>query len=494
MSSNVFECYLNGKLIGTGQIDSYPQLPTHPVKLGATVGAASSLQLDDLKIRNYARTPSEILAEYTAGNKPMVTIQYFNTFGEKIKDQTVIRKLAGGLDFQMGVNYPFTAPTITGATAQAPTTQTVTFLAGENLAKEVRFTYQDTYCRRFEGTYGISRAECEALTDFYASTQGSGWTDNSGWKKMDGKAYSDLCSRKGLTCNAGKLTKIELPNNNLKGRLPENFKNLIHLEQLNLKKNQLHSSLNRLRNPALKELNLSENPLNEAIGSYFFTSNNRNLVKVDLSSTQLKGSLPAFSAANTPLKELILNNNRLTGPLPSTLGEAKNLEVLKLSDNLLVEGFLVNVPRTSKWNQLKTFDITRNYIPITHLNNDAVYRNLQRGNPAIAKAANTNKQQFKIAFLDEKGLPTTKKDKLTPGAVITLKLVKQVYENGKFITKTAVKLAESEIATPQVDNITVESASFPEYKIKLTNSSAQGHFRILLAGATPQGEQTIAQI
>ena len=180
MINHQFTCFVNGQAKGTVPLDSYPELGLFQANIGATNGSQSNFQLDELKIWNHALSASEILEEYKiAATTKMVTIQYKNIFGETAAPQEIHRKYQGA-DFQLNQSYTYTGKQIIGATITGEQSKTVSFTGDvppENWAKEITFTYEDTYCRRFDGKYGISRSECEALVDLYKNLDGANWAN-----------------------------------------------------------------------------------------------------------------------------------------------------------------------------------------------------------------------------------------------------------------------------------------------------------------------------
>ena len=78
----------------------------------------------------------------------------------------------------------------------------------------------------------LDRAALEAL---YDSTDGANWTNSTNWKIDD-----DLGTWYGVLVNSdGRVTDLNLANNNLVGTLPDELGNLTSLRALTLNKNQL---------------------------------------------------------------------------------------------------------------------------------------------------------------------------------------------------------------------------------------------------------------
>ncbi|BAP55886.1 leucine-rich repeat-containing protein [Thioploca ingrica] len=70
----------------------------------------------------------------------------------------------------------------------------------------------------------IPLVECEALIDFYNSTNGSNWINNFGWN-----VTNTPCQWKGVTCSGGRVTELSLDTNQLIGTIPASLGNLSEL-------------------------------------------------------------------------------------------------------------------------------------------------------------------------------------------------------------------------------------------------------------------------
>jgi len=79
--------------------------------------------------------------------------------------------------------------------------------------------------------------ERNALSDFYDSAKGTAWTPHrTDW--MD--EYASHCGWKGVTCDdENHVTKLNLTNNGLSGRLSESIGNLTFIEVLDLSDNDI---------------------------------------------------------------------------------------------------------------------------------------------------------------------------------------------------------------------------------------------------------------
>src|SRR5450755_1157933 len=127
-----------------------------------------------------------------------------------------------------------------------------------------------------------------ALVDIYNSTNGSNWTNNSGW--LQGPVTNWF----GVTLTGTRLGGLALGRNNLVGTIPFTIGNLTSLTNLNLSFNRLTggipTALSNLQN-SLIQLNLSNNQFSGTIPSGFV--NLINLNAFDLSANQLTGPIPA---------------------------------------------------------------------------------------------------------------------------------------------------------------------------------------------------------
>ena len=191
---------------------------------------------------------------------------------------------------------------------------------------------------------GIPDIERAALVDFYHTTHGDGWTDNSGWKTPplygDGFAmpgtepnwYGVACysKRVGIVGIGGSVggddgvgsdsPYVGFPDtveriwayvNHLEGPIPTSLQNLPNLHHLIMNGNQLSG------------------PIPPELG---------NIPKLDtlgLGSNQLTGPIPPALGNLAQLETLQLHQNLLTS-VPPELGNLTNLEFLDLSNTHLV--------------------------------------------------------------------------------------------------------------------------------------------------------------
>ena len=215
------------------------------------------------------------------------------------------------------------------------------------------------------------RAALEAL---YDSTGGANWTTSTNWKIAD-----DLGAWYGVLVDSdGRVTDLNLANNNLVGTLPTTLHNLTALVNLYLTQNQLTGSIPSLSGltslvvasmwgnqlsgsiPSLSGLTLLQTLYlsdNQLTGEIPDLTGAAGLYDVDISRNQLTGEIPDLSGS-TGLSYLYLAGNQLTGEIPD-LSALYALSELNLSDNQLTGmvpaslGSLDNVVSVVLWgNQL----------------------------------------------------------------------------------------------------------------------------------------------
>ena len=75
---------------------------------------------------------------------------------------------------------------------------------------------------------------CNALYEFYTSTNGPQWANNSGWAGAAAGTPTSYTTFKGLTWTGGNLTSVALTNNNLTGSIPNSFALFTQYTQLQL--------------------------------------------------------------------------------------------------------------------------------------------------------------------------------------------------------------------------------------------------------------------
>lgn len=168
-----------------------------------------------------------------------------------------------------------------------------------------------------------------ALESLYDATNGSDWTEDSGW-------FSDCepCGWYGIDCDAeNRVTTIILRDNGLTGFLPTEIAQLDRLELLALGRNQIGGNLPAVlfSMPALKDINLSRNQFTGGIPATL--GNQPDLEYLRLSENQLSGDVPTGLSTLTQLRIIMLEDNNLSGALPEGLGDFPNLITLNFTNN-----------------------------------------------------------------------------------------------------------------------------------------------------------------
>ena len=168
-----------------------------------------------------------------------------------------------------------------------------------------------------------------ALEALYDVTNGPDWTNSENWL-----TDAPLDEWYGVDTNAaGRVLRVDLVDNALRGWIPAEFRRLARLEELRLGRNQLRGpippELGDLSD--LEVLDLSHNqmlhPLPPELGGL------RDLRMLDLGHNRFTDPLPPELGGLVELRALYLDHNRLTGPLPPELGGLARLEILALSRN-----------------------------------------------------------------------------------------------------------------------------------------------------------------
>ena len=199
------------------------------------------------------------------------------------------------------------------------------------------------------------QSERDALVALYNATDGGQWRNRTNWA-----SDAPLASWYGVTTdNKGRVTELDLSDNQLRGAIPAALAELEQLEALYLNDNRLSgaipaelgglSSLVRLllannalsgalpaelgNLPGLELLLLGENELSGEIPPEFGKLSSLSVLA--LQANELSGEIPPEVGDLTKLETLFLYENELSGELPPELGNLTNLQILALHDNQL---------------------------------------------------------------------------------------------------------------------------------------------------------------
>ncbi|XP_045792461.1 leucine-rich repeat extensin-like protein 4 isoform X2 [Trifolium pratense] len=125
------------------------------------------------------------------------------------------------------------------------------------------------------------------------------------------------------------MTLLHLNSNRFSGTVPENFKDLVSLQELDL------SSLpQELFNKNLDAIFLNNNQFEGEIPTNL---GNSPASVINLANNKLSGNIPAsFGFMGSKIKEILFLNNQLTGCIPEGVGLFTEMEVLDVSFNSLM--------------------------------------------------------------------------------------------------------------------------------------------------------------
>ena len=222
--------------------------------------------------------------------------------------------------------------------AVLPSSPAVNWLLEElQLYPELKLTYYDDLTK-FAQRFALVTMKFSLLGD---EDDGGDQNGNS----IEQKQGVDECNWYGIECDFyGRVIEVDYSDNNLSGSIPSSeIKLLYHLETLDLSNNEITGSIPEeiydLR--SLQHVYLYHNKLTGTISSYISQLlSYGSLQTLHLSHNSLTGSIPSFqqqqldSSGTSSLTYLNLYDNKLTG----------------------------TIPRNLRLNELKYFDIGRNFI------------------------------------------------------------------------------------------------------------------------------------
>lgn len=155
------------------------------------------------------------------------------------------------------------------------------------------------------------------------------------------------CSWSGISCNEinSQVTGIDLPNEDISGKIFHNFSALAGLTHLDLSRNTLSGEipgdLNYCRN--LRRLNLSHNILDDKLN----LSGLVNIETLDLSVNRIWGEIRLnFPSICRNLVFFNVSGNNFTGRTDDSFDECQNLQYVDLSSNGFIGGLWGGLART----------------------------------------------------------------------------------------------------------------------------------------------------
>lgn len=187
------------------------------------------------------------------------------------------------------------------------------------------------------------------LRKLYDSLGGLSWTRKAYWPTAGNWPASATSEQfdtwYGITVTNGDISKIELSNNKLTGKIPRNVGDLQALEVFNLYRSpgitgSIPVSIGTIN--TLQEINLGTCHLSGGIPAGIF--NLPVLHTFDVSINDLTGSVPStVGNAGATLKILSLGQNLLTGDIPSSVNSLVHLQILNLKNNKLSGNIPVDI-------------------------------------------------------------------------------------------------------------------------------------------------------
>lgn len=196
------------------------------------------------------------------------------------------------------------------------------------------------------------------LVEIYVALQGEKWDNNENWLDED-----DFCTWYGVTCwdindaKTGRVRKIELPNNNLKGVIPSTIYSMHHLTTIDFSRNEIVLPFDDIQqsqhmfsinivatntqdydgiqyaNDFFRRLYADQTPINGPLPSEILGL--KSAYVISLQECGITGEIPEEIFEMESLEQLYLANNDLQGVIPDRWGELENLEILTLAKNQL---------------------------------------------------------------------------------------------------------------------------------------------------------------
>ncbi len=311
-----------------------------------------------------------------------------------------------------------------------------------------------------------SMTERDILIALYNATDGSNWTNNSGWLGAEGTE----CNWYGVNCSNGRVTRLSLGINQLSGAIPPELGQLSELQRLEFDGNQLSGAIppelghlsqlqglwlqgNQLSGAIppelghlsqLQRLELGDNQLGGTIPLELGQLSQ--LYSLDLNSNELSGAIPANFGQLSWLRWLFLSRNQLSGAIPSTLAQLSELEELYLSNNCLTAtdpaliAFLNNLDPDWQANQRDDCPTDGTCPHDAHL--------------VIQNQTITGTEQFNACQTITAGpaftVTSSGQATFTAGQRITLRPGFRIQAGGRFNARIDTALAANAVATPSV--------------------------------------------
>jgi hypothetical protein len=205
----------------------------------------------------------------------------------------------------------------------------------------------------------IPLEELAFLDDMWNLLGGEQWKRKPGWENRS----TDPNNALGVTVVDQHIVAFVMPDNNLRGQIPESIANCTRLQNFQVPYNLLEGDIPSCIGVCTQMVRLSlqwnrfTGPIPESIGcmkglQQFFADHNK-----------LTGSIPEGIGECRQMIRMNLANNKLTGALPMSLCYLQKLEVLQLQYNNIVVSKEINLNMPAKelvawsrWEKVKSFN------------------------------------------------------------------------------------------------------------------------------------------
>jgi len=167
------------------------------------------------------------------------------------------------------------------------------------------------------------------LKEFYEAADGGSWNRNQNWLTCD------VCTWEGITCEGGRVSRIELEDNNIDGRFIILQDDLVDLKRLDISGNniQLGFVSDSPEPLSINYLDVSDN----AMGYIPARIEDMPLLShLDLSGNNIEEEMAGQFLSLPPVSYLNLSDNRFYGNIPVYFANKSSLDFLDLSDNALI--------------------------------------------------------------------------------------------------------------------------------------------------------------
>ncbi|PRP81748.1 leucine-rich repeat protein kinase [Planoprotostelium fungivorum] len=172
----------------------------------------------------------------------------------------------------------------------------------------------------------------QGLLNLYRISNSVGWFNSTGWEDPESEEY---CSWYGITCDEkNTMITLNLTNNNLNGKIYNEWKDLVGLLHVDLSHNNLTGSFPKSIEDLddLTYLDFSYNKLSDVLPYLIGKGTWTKLQTVNLNHNEFLGLVPSAFELLPSLTTLDLSNNQLTGLLFSDVKKG-NLLQCDLSGN-----------------------------------------------------------------------------------------------------------------------------------------------------------------